>query len=149
MYRLLSHRVLYEVSRSHLNVNLRAAGFASVHHLASRNLALQNPTYVIPENWYRGEAHLQDRDKGADRKWEILGELAVRLHHKEEAKDAFQRCIEAKFSAKAYARLLETYAAEGDLPRSLDVAVRLTVYHHRSARLCLLPGLVKLMPDGI
>jgi uncharacterized protein HemY len=68
---------------------------------------------------------------GADCQWEILGELALRLHHKEEAKDAFQRCLDAKFSAKAMLKLLEMYATEGDLQRSLGVAIRLTTYHHR------------------
>ena len=63
--------------------------------------------------------------------WEILGELALRLHHKEEAKEAFQRCLEIKFSAKALIKLLEMYAKEGDLQRTLNVAVRLTTYHHR------------------
>lgn len=63
--------------------------------------------------------------------WEILGELALRLHHKEEAKDAFQRCLEHKFSARALLKLLETYATEGDLAKALNAAVRLTAYHHR------------------
>ncbi|BEJ01799.1 hypothetical protein CcaverHIS631_0604810 [Cutaneotrichosporon cavernicola] len=63
--------------------------------------------------------------------WEILGELALRLHHKDEAKDAFQRCLETKFSARALLRLLEMYAAEGDLQRTLNAAIKLTAYHHR------------------
>jgi hypothetical protein len=67
----------------------------------------------------------------SDNQWEILGELAQRLHHKEEAKDAFQRCLDAKFSAKALLKLLETYADEGDLQRTLNTAIRLTTYHHR------------------
>lgn len=63
--------------------------------------------------------------------WEILGELALRLHHKEEAKDAFQRCLDAKFSSRALVRLMEMYAADGDLPRTLNAAIRLTAYHQR------------------
>jgi Chs5-Arf1p-binding protein BUD7/BCH1 len=63
--------------------------------------------------------------------WEILGDLALRLHHKEEAKDAYQRCLDAKFSAKAWQRLLETYADEGDLQKTLNAATRLTTYNHR------------------
>lgn len=63
--------------------------------------------------------------------WEILGELALRLHHREEAKDAFQRCVEGKFSAKAYLRLLDIYTEEREVERSLWVALRLTAYHHR------------------
>jgi len=67
----------------------------------------------------------------ADNQWEILGDLALRLQHKEEAKDAFQRCLDSKFSAKALLKLLEMYSAEGDLQRTLNIAIRLTTYHHR------------------
>ncbi|ORX38429.1 Chs5p-Arf1p-binding proteins-domain-containing protein [Kockovaella imperatae] len=73
--------------------------------------------------------HRSYRKTGTE--WEILGELALRLHHKEEAKEAFQRCLETKFSAKALIKLLEMYAREGDLQRTLNVAIRLTTYHHR------------------
>lgn len=73
--------------------------------------------------------HLPYRKTGTE--WEILGELAQRLHHKEEAKDAFQRTLDAKFSAKAWLKLLEYYADEGDVQRSLNAAIRLSVYQHR------------------
>ncbi|KAJ9120101.1 hypothetical protein QFC22_002999 [Naganishia vaughanmartiniae] len=63
--------------------------------------------------------------------WEILGELAQRLHHTQEAKDAFQRCLDSKFSAKAWMKLLEMYSEENDLERALNAAVRLTAYQHR------------------
>lgn len=63
--------------------------------------------------------------------WEILGELALRLHHREEAKEAFQKCVEGKFSAKAYLRLLDIYTEEREVERSLWVSLRLTAYHHR------------------
>jgi predicted metal-dependent phosphoesterase TrpH len=63
--------------------------------------------------------------------WEILGDLAQRLHHKEEAKDAYQRCLDVKFSPKAWLKLLEYYADEGDVQRSLIAAVPLATYQHR------------------
>ncbi|KAH8918412.1 chaps-domain-containing protein [Atractiella rhizophila] len=63
--------------------------------------------------------------------WEILGDLAQRLYHKEEAKDAYQRCLDLKFSAKAWMKLLEYYADEGDVNRALNAAVRLSTYQHR------------------
>ncbi|PWN43602.1 chaps-domain-containing protein [Ceraceosorus guamensis] len=63
--------------------------------------------------------------------WEILGELALRLNHKEEAKDAFQRCVDGKFSAKALLRLLEIFSEQKDVERTLWAALRLTAYHHR------------------
>ncbi|GAA5965059.1 hypothetical protein JCM21900_000664 [Sporobolomyces salmonicolor] len=73
--------------------------------------------------------HLPYRKTGTE--WEILGELAQRLHHKEEAKDAFQRALDQKFSAKAWLKLLEMYADEGDVQRSLNASIRLSVYQHR------------------
>ncbi|BGP40620.1 bud site selection protein [Rhodotorula kratochvilovae] len=73
--------------------------------------------------------HLPYRKTGTE--WEILGELAQRLTHKEEAKDAFQRALDAKFSAKAWLKLLEIYADEGDVQRALNAAIRLSVYQHR------------------
>ena len=63
--------------------------------------------------------------------WEILGDLGTRLLHKEEAKEAYQRCLDIKFSAKAWMRLLEIYSDEGDLQRSLNAAIRLAAYQHR------------------
>ena len=51
--------------------------------------------------------------------WEILGELAMRLHHKEEAKEAYQKAIETRFSVKAYLALLEVYTEQKDLRRAL------------------------------
>lgn len=73
--------------------------------------------------------HMPYRKTGTE--WEILGDLALRLQHKEEAKDAYQRCLDAKFSAKAWLKLLEFYADEGDVQRSLNAAIRLSTYQHR------------------
>ncbi|GAA6008390.1 uncharacterized protein JCM10292_007656 [Rhodotorula paludigena] len=73
--------------------------------------------------------HLPYRKTGTE--WEILGELALRLHHKEEAKDAFQRALDLKFSAKAWLKLLEFYADEGDVQRALNAAIRLSAFNHR------------------
>jgi Chs5-Arf1p-binding protein BUD7/BCH1 len=63
--------------------------------------------------------------------WEILGDLAQRLYHKEEAKDAYQRCLDVKFSPKAWLKLLEYYTDEVDVQRSLIAAVPLATYQHR------------------
>lgn len=63
--------------------------------------------------------------------WEILGDLALRLHHREEAKDAYQRCLDQKFSAKAWMKLLEFYVDDGDVQRALNAAIRLATYQYR------------------
>lgn len=84
--------------------------------------------------WRAEQAHYRSQNspyRKTGTEWEILGELALRLHHKDEAKDAMQRCIDVKFSAKAYLRLLEFYTEARDVQRSLWVTLRLTTYHHR------------------
>ncbi|GAA5973831.1 hypothetical protein JCM11641_003182 [Rhodosporidiobolus odoratus] len=73
--------------------------------------------------------HLPYRKTGTE--FEILGELAQRLHHPEEAKDAFQRALDLKFSAKAWQQLLQFYADEGDVQRALNAAIRLSVFQNR------------------
>ncbi|CAM0138178.1 unnamed protein product [Umbelopsis sp. WA50703] len=63
--------------------------------------------------------------------WEILGDLATRLCHEPEAKEAYQNCLRERFSPRAWTRLLEIYAEEGDVKNTLQAAVKLTIYHNR------------------
>lgn len=61
--------------------------------------------------------------------WEILGDLGGRLHHKEEAKEAYSRCLDAqRYSYKPWSKLMDAYAEEGDIQRTLQVAVRVAAY---------------------
>ncbi|KAF9652575.1 chaps-domain-containing protein [Thelephora ganbajun] len=63
--------------------------------------------------------------------WEILGDLGLRLNHKEEAKEAYQRCLDSmRFSHKPWLKLLEMYSEEGDLQRSLQAAIRVAAYQY-------------------
>ena len=99
--------------------------------MACRNFAFQDTTHVVSEDRHRGEYERRCMTITNPAQWEILGELAQRLHHTEEAKDAFQRCLDSKFSAKAWMKLLEMYSEENDLERALNAAIRLTTYQHR------------------
>ncbi|EJD05520.1 chaps-domain-containing protein [Fomitiporia mediterranea MF3/22] len=73
--------------------------------------------------------HVAYRKTGLE--WEILGELGSRLHHREEAKECFQRCLESnRYSVKPWLRLMEMYAEEGDLTRTLQTAIRVAAYAH-------------------
>lgn len=73
--------------------------------------------------------HVAYRKTGME--WEILGDLGVRLHHKEEAKEAYQRCIEtSRYSQKPWTKLLEVYAEEGDITRTVQAAIRVAAYQH-------------------
>ncbi|KAI8986678.1 chaps-domain-containing protein [Trametes punicea] len=71
--------------------------------------------------------HVAYRKTGLE--WEILGDLGLRLHHKEEAKEAYQRCLDTpRYSYKPWSKLLDMYAEEGDIQRTLQVAVRVAAY---------------------
>ncbi|OAX33542.1 chaps-domain-containing protein, partial [Rhizopogon vinicolor AM-OR11-026] len=73
--------------------------------------------------------HVAYRKTGLE--WEILGDLGMRLHHKEEAKEAFQRCLDtARYSQKPWAKLLEMYAEEGDITRTIQAAIRVAAYQY-------------------
>ncbi|KAJ1931686.1 bud site selection protein [Linderina macrospora] len=87
--------------------------------------------------------------------WEALGDLALRLRHPSEAKEAFEYALNIRFSAKAWQHLLELYSgafsemqaeerlrnedmdepvpvnSSDSLMAALDAVVWLTVYHDR------------------
>jgi len=63
--------------------------------------------------------------------WEILGDLGLRLHHKEEAKEAFQRALDTpRYSIKPWAKLVDMYAEEGDMMRTLQASIRVAAYQY-------------------
>ncbi|KAI8805086.1 Chs5p-Arf1p-binding proteins-domain-containing protein [Cladochytrium replicatum] len=57
--------------------------------------------------------------------WEIYGDLALRLEHKEDAKDAYKLCLEQKYSTKSWLKLLELHAEEGNLNQTLNCVAKL------------------------
>lgn len=63
--------------------------------------------------------------------WQIYGDLAMRLHHRLEALEAYQECVAKKFSPKALYQLLEIYADDGQVLKAMDAAIRLCVYQER------------------
>jgi Chs5-Arf1p-binding protein BUD7/BCH1 len=73
--------------------------------------------------------HVAYRKTGME--WEILGDLGLRLHHKEEAKEAYQRCLDgSRYSAKPWMKLMDMYADEGDIQRTLQVGIRVAAYQY-------------------
>ncbi|KAE9393068.1 chaps-domain-containing protein [Gymnopus androsaceus JB14] len=71
--------------------------------------------------------HVAYRKTGLE--WEILGDLGMRLHHKEEAKEAYQRCLDTpRYSQKPWAKLMDMYAEEGDIQRGIQTAIRVAAY---------------------
>lgn len=63
--------------------------------------------------------------------WEILGELAERLHHKNEAIEAWQACLNIRFSPKAMRGILGMYERQGDARGVVGALIRLVAWQFR------------------
>lgn len=63
--------------------------------------------------------------------WEILGELAERLHHADEACEAYQHCLAIRFSPKATRGLLKRYEQKNDTRGMLGALIRLIAWQYR------------------
>lgn len=70
--------------------------------------------------------------KKSAEEWEILGELAERLHHEEEAVDAYENCLQMKFSPKAMRGVLKLEDGSGANVRDVCGAlIRLVTWQYR------------------
>ncbi|KKK24961.1 hypothetical protein ARAM_003300 [Aspergillus rambellii] len=91
-------------------------GSAHLHHLANRGRP-------VP-------AASMEYKKSAT-EWEILGELAERLHHFEEGIEAYQNCLSIRFSPKAMRGLLKLYEQQNDTRSMLGALIRLIAWQYR------------------
>lgn len=66
--------------------------------------------------------------KKSAEEWEILGELAERLHRQEEAVEAYRNCLSMRFSPKAMRGVLAHYERSGDLRNALGCLIRLIAW---------------------
>ncbi|KAF2097912.1 chaps-domain-containing protein [Rhizodiscina lignyota] len=69
--------------------------------------------------------------KKSAEEWEILGELADRLHHVEEAVEAYQACLGIRFSPKAMRGVLKMYEKHGEVRMILGALIRLVTWQYR------------------
>ena len=63
--------------------------------------------------------------------WEILGELAERLHHFPEAVEAYQSCLRVRFSPKAMKGVLRMFESQGRVNEVLQCVIRLVAWQYR------------------
>ena len=63
--------------------------------------------------------------------WEILGELADRLQHPNEAVEAYQQCLSIRFSPKAMKGVLNLYERKGDTRGMLNALIRLIAWQYK------------------
>lgn len=69
--------------------------------------------------------------KKSAEEWEILGELAERLHHDDEAVEAYQACLGIRFSPKATKGVLGMYEKVGDVRGIIGAVIRLVTWQYR------------------
>ncbi|KAL8668832.1 MAG: hypothetical protein Q9168_006554 [Polycauliona sp. 1 TL-2023] len=78
----------------------------------------------------RAQSESSDYRKSAE-EWEILGELAERLHHFPEAVEAYQACLRVRFSPKAMKGVLRMYEEKGRSGEVLQAMIRLIAWQYR------------------
>ena len=78
----------------------------------------------------RAQSESSDYRKSAE-EWEILGELAERLHHFPEAVEAYQACLRIKFSPRAMKGVLKMYESQGRSGETLQAMIRLIAWQYR------------------
>lgn len=89
--------------------------------------------------WRTEMVHYQSQQLSYEKsalEWELLGLVADRLRHHEEALQAFNRALEIKFSPRVTLKLLDHYAPEDEPvprngPAALDCVVKMTAWNHR------------------
>ena len=68
--------------------------------------------------------------KSAD-EWEILGELADRLHRPDDAAEAWEACLNMRFSPKGMRGILSAYERYGDVRGELGALIRLIAWQYK------------------
>jgi len=80
-------------------------------------------------------AHLKAREarhvayRKSSMEWEVFGDLALRLQHIDEAKEAYLYSFEQKYSSKSLLRLLDIYSNEYNIQGSLEIINRLVILY--------------------
>ena len=88
----------------------------------------------------KSEESIGEYRKSAE-EWEILGELAERLHHIPEAVEAYQSCLRVRFSPKAMTGVLRMYEGQARVNEVLQCVIRLIAWQYRWYSEVIIPSL--------
>lgn len=69
--------------------------------------------------------------KKSAEEWEILGSLAERLQHHEEAVEAYRACLSLRFSPKALSGILRVFEKQKNTRESVASVIRLVAWQYR------------------
>lgn len=69
--------------------------------------------------------------KKSAEEWEILGSLADRLQHTDEAVEAYRACLSIRFSPKALSGILNVFEANRNTRETVAATIRLVTWQYR------------------
>ncbi|KAI1867860.1 uncharacterized protein JN550_006667 [Neoarthrinium moseri] len=69
--------------------------------------------------------------KKSAEEWEILGSLAERLQHHDEAVEAYRACLAARFSPKALSGILRVFEKQKETRETIASVIRLVAWQYR------------------
>jgi hypothetical protein len=69
--------------------------------------------------------------KKSAEEWEILGELAERLHHLDEAVEAYENCLQMRFSPKAMRGILKLNESRHNIRDVCGALIKLVTWQYR------------------
>ena len=78
----------------------------------------------------QARAQQQTYRKSAE-EWELLAQLAERLHYESEAREAWQACLSTRFSPKAMVGVMDAWEKEGATKSIVGAVVRLVCWQYR------------------
>lgn len=142
------HTVAAEVAKAgsedpHLHDNASEPNGPTYTHFQNKRLCerwLDNLFMVLYEDlrvytiWRTEMAQYRQQQllyKKSAEEWEILGELAERLHHSEEAVEAYENCLQIKFSPKAMRGVLKLGEERKQVRDVCAALIRLITWQYR------------------
>ncbi|KAG7123822.1 hypothetical protein HYQ44_002458 [Verticillium longisporum] len=97
--------------------------------------AVEKPTHAIDPGEVKADpeayrAQSMQYRKSAE-EWEILGSLAERLQHTDEAMEAYRSCLATRFSPKALAGILRVFERNKNTREAVAAFIRLVTWQYR------------------
>lgn len=124
----------------HSSADPEHTDYSSFRHKRLCERWLDNLFMVLYEDlriytlWRTEAAHYRQQQisyKKSAEEWEILGDLAKRLHYERESVEAYQQCLGQRFSPKAMTGVMQAWQKENDLRGVIGATIRLICWQYR------------------
>ena len=102
--------------------------------------------------WKAEQQYMEAQDVEYQRnstEWEILGNLSLRLCKVEDAKEAFRKAVEKRFSEASWIHLLEIYCKEDRVSHAINAASKLITHYESKFQDLIFPNDVSIALFGL